>query len=354
MSVRQRSIRYSSNNNCNDDRLWILGTVAVLCVWAVVAAVGTSQTKPPLPPQPPQQLPQPPQTGDLGLCAPLSPLRLSKAAAAPLRAPAAAEAAYQKAFWGRVAFDPVPPFEINTHDPVAQDVYISGSVHRGERWDPFLWALLVHVLAQQQPVVVVDVGANLGYFSLMAAALGHRVVAFEPMGRNAAKLQASIARNPGFSERIALYQYAVASRADDTVALTATHASNQGNGQARPATKEGGVYGIDYVQTVRLDDVVDEDVRIIKIDVEGLEAEVLNGASNLLCRRIVRLIVIEFSEETRRSERCPARRMLHRMEALGYAISDIVVGAPRLGADAADFPPNLLFTLLDPSRPAHC
>ena len=66
--------------------------------------------------------------------------------------------------------------------------------------------------------------------------------------------------------------------------------------------------------TVRLDDVVDEDVLFVKIYFEGLEAEVLNGASNLLCLRIVRFIVIEFSE-TRRSERCPARRMLHRTAA---------------------------------------
>ena len=333
--------------------MWILGTIALLCIWAVFGSVGAYWPRH----HQHQRSDAPRQAGDLGLCVRLSPPPARPQAAAPLLSPAAAEPAYQKAFWGRVAFDAVPPFEINTHDPTAQDVYISGSVHRGERWDPFLWALLVHVLLAQPQQLVVDVGANLGYFSLMAAALGHRVVAFEPMGRNAAKLQASIARNSGFDKRITLYQNAVASHADEIVFLTTTHASNQGNGQVRyrPA-QEGrrGIYGIDYAKTVRLDDVVDEDVLFVKIDVEGLEAEVLNGASNLLCRRIVRFIVIEFSEETRRSERCPALRMLHRMEALGYAISDIVAGAPRLGADATDFPPNLLFTLLDTSRPALC
>ena len=320
--------------------------VALLCVWAVIACVSVHQ-----------RLDAPKRSADLGLCDQLPPIvQHAGTRPSPLRSAATAESAYQTAFWGRVAFDAVPPFEINTHDPTLQDVYISGSVHRGERWDPFLWTLLTHVLtARQHPQLVVDVGANLGYFSLMAAALGHAVVAFEPMGRNAAKLQASIARNRGFVDKITLYQNAVASRADEIVSLTATHASNQGNGQMRyQPSFAGGVYGIDYAKTVRLDDVIDEDVLFIKIDVEGLEAEVLNGASNLLCRHIVRFIVIEFSEETRRSERCPAGRMLRRMEALGYAISDIVAGAPRLSADAADYPPNLLFTLLDTSRPAQC
>ena len=311
---------------------------------------------------------------DLGLCdhasnnatrrgAPRAPRRLGASERV------AAEPAYARAFWGRVAFpsDGVPPFEINTHDPVAQDVYISASVHRGARWDPFLWTLLAYLLAAPPalapfaapPVaVVVDVGANLGYFSLMAAALGHRVVAFEPMGRNAAKLQASIARNAGFSERIALYQNAVASRAGEVVALAATHPSNQGNGQVvvrdappRGGGALGGVYGIDYVETVRLDDVVAEDVLVMKIDIEGLEAEALNGARGLLCGHVVRYVVIEFSEETRRSARCPARRMLRTLEALGYAISDIILGAAPLAADDDEvvYPPNLLFTLVNAS-----
>ena len=318
----------------------LLAALALLCAWAVLAAVGVRQRFEGAPP-------------DLGLCDGLPPAHAPRERPRPLVAAAPTEPAYAQAFWARVESD-LPAFDINTHDPVAQDVYISGSVHRGVRWDPFLWALLAHVLtAERAPRLVVDVGANLGYFSLMAAALGHRVIALEPMGRNAAKLQASIARNPGFAERIALYQYAAASRADEAVTLAATHESNQGNGQIRRrAADAGGVYGIDYARTVRLDDVVDEDVLFLKIDVEGFEAEVLNGASRLLCRHAVRHIVIEFSEETRRSRRCPADRMLRRMQALGYSISDIVVGAPRLPADTAELPPNLLFTLTDPSRRA--
>ena len=128
----------------NDDMTWTLSTIALLCVWSVFGSVGAHQPHHQHHQQ--QRSDAPRQAGDLGLCIRLSPPAARAQAAAPLRSAAAAEPAYQNAFWGRVAFDAVPPFEINTHDPTAQDVYISGSVHRGERWDPFLWALLVYVL----------------------------------------------------------------------------------------------------------------------------------------------------------------------------------------------------------------
>jgi hypothetical protein len=47
--------------------------------------------------------------------------------------------------------------------------------------------------------------------------------------------------------------------------------------QAASATEgsDSGEYGIDYVDSVRVGDVIDEDVLLIKIDVEGYEHKVL-------------------------------------------------------------------------------
>ena len=63
---------------------------------------------------------------------------------------------------------------MNTHDPVNQDVFISGSVHRAaEPWDPYNWNLFVDILVKAGPGnAVVDVGANISYFSLLAASMG--------------------------------------------------------------------------------------------------------------------------------------------------------------------------------------
>ena len=260
-------------------------------------------------------------------------------------------------FWGTVRIAPVPPFEINTHDPVHEDIFISGSVHapEGERgpWDPYIWDVFVRMLGASSSttgpsLLVLDVGANLGYFTLMAAALGHRVIAFEPMGHNVARLRSSVARNKGFAQRITLYQNAVSHTSNAAVALRATHSTNQGNGQiVSGETKE-----MHLVDTVRLDDLhLQEPVALMKIDVEGFETAVLDGARALICAHQVHAIVLELSDATRQNVDCSVRRMLAFMEASGYELSDVVAGAPRLSAHSTPleaFPPNVLMTLKNP------
>jgi len=261
---------------------------------------------------------------------------------------AIASAAPLPARWGSVDFAPVPRYFMNTHDPVTEDIFISGSVHAGlQPWDPYVWDLFVRILRPRGGLVV-DVGANLGYFSLMAAAMGCQVVAFEPMERNLARFLASIARNDGFAARITVYQNAVAHHSGRVVALRPTQAStNFGNGQIVGVAQDSDA----YVQTVRLDDVLSptQTVELLKLDVEGFELSALDGARSLLCSGAVRHIVLEWSEATRDNPDCPSREGLRRMAAIGYTLSDIVPDAPSLSPDTPALPPNLLLTLRQPS-----
>ena len=265
------------------------------------------------------------------------------------------ETQYQNDFWGNVNFPPVPPFQINTHDPHAQDVYISGSIHQVRRpWDPFIWNLFVRVLNESRHhgnsdvPLVVDVGANLGYFSLLAASMGFKVISFEPMNRNVAKFLSSVARNH-LENKITIYQNAVTYNSGGFVTMTETHDSNQGNGQIRAySLSKNGVYGQEFVDTITIDDVINTNVLLMKIDVEGFESAVLNGAKRLICWNVVTYITIEFSHETRQSTDCPAQEMLQLLESVGYEISDVVPDAPPLmSANFAKFPPNILFRLLN-------
>ena len=196
--------------------------------------------------------------------------------------PLALDPEYAQPFWGEVEFPPVTRFFVNTHDPIKQDVFISGSVHAKQApWDKFIWDLIVRV--SKKPGLVVDVGANIGYFSLLAAALGHQVVAFEPMNRNVAKFWSSVETNH-FEDKITLFQNAVVSEKGLRVALESTHHTNQGNGR---------IVGVgEWVDTVALDDLVHSDVLLLKIDVEGFEGAVLDGARALLSRRKVQFITM--------------------------------------------------------------
>jgi FkbM family methyltransferase len=253
---------------------------------------------------------------------------------------------YESDFWGVVDFKPVPVFSIDTHDPVSQDTFISASVHSGsEPWDVYVWNALVSALTKNSTPghhpSMVDVGANLGYFSLAAASLGARVVAFEPMSRNARKLSKSIYRNR-FEDRITLYQNAVWREGDSmSVRLDETDPSNQGNGRMSAAAREG-QYGIDYVNTVSLSELIHHDVDVIKIDTEGTEDAVIAGAKGLICAYRVKHIVMEFTEVKKRG----AKEMLSFLTTAGYSVSDVTPDAPKLDvADFESFPPNILFTL---------
>jgi FkbM family methyltransferase len=260
-------------------------------------------------------------------------------------------------FWGSVEFAPVPAFRIDTHDPVSQDIFISGSVHAKQQpWDVFVWDRLVAILSGtiDRIPVMVDVGANLGYFSLAGASIGAHVIAFEPMSRNARKFSKSIVKN-GFESKVTLFQNAVWADVQSVpLRLDATSASNQGNGQIASSSVEAtGVYGVDYVNTVSLSHVIREDVDVLKIDTEGTEAVVISGAKRLICNFSVRYILMEFTEvKTKTTDTIfSVTEMLSFLDSAGYTVSDVTPGAPTLSIqDYEQFPPNVLFTLKG-SRP---
>ena len=262
------------------------------------------------------------------------------------------EPAYTSEHWGLVDFAPVPAY------PILQDKYVSGWVHAGLKpWDVFVWDRLVY-LSQTQHAnrIFVDVGANLGYFTLALASLGYDVVAFEPMSRNARKFSKSIFKN-GFRNHVVLCQNAVTDLGGQTVSLQETEITNQGNSQI--SASDAG----ESVSSVTLSDMftpgighlsaLSTDAHIVKIDVEGLEAAVLLGARKWICSSVVEHIIIEFSEATRLNKAYPAKDMFLFMQKAGYSVADVAVGSEPIPYDALvagkfdNVPPNLIFSLIN-------
>ena len=180
---------------------------------------------------------------------------------------------------GVVDISPVPRYLINTHDPITQDQHhhVSAAVHHEKTvpWDSNVWDKIV-ALTQGSALekdssmdrVFVDVGANIGYFSLAAAALGYKVVAFEPTSIHAKKLAKSIELNT-FEHPVTLYQ--------NTVSDVGDHGEN----------------------TVALSDILDGmDAYILKIDVEedGDATKVLSGAKQWIHDRKVQHIIMKLSD----------------------------------------------------------
>ncbi|MBW6466046.1 MAG: FkbM family methyltransferase [Brevefilum sp.] len=129
----------------------------------------------------------------------------------------------------------------------------------------------------QPQTVVYDIGANVGFYSLLAAHLTGptgKVYAFEPLHRNVEFIRRHAALNR--FETIEIFEAAVSDQAGEAffdlgVSIATGHLSDSGTVS---------------VHQVRLDDMLAEGVidppHIMKVDVEGAEYAVFQGAKTLL------------------------------------------------------------------------
>lgn len=137
---------------------------------------------------------------------------------------------------------------------------------------------------------VIDVGANIGYDTVYAAGRAGpsgRVVAVEPAPDNLAVLERNLAA-AGCSnvvvENVAAGRTAGTS---DFYLRGATSAVNS----LFPESCYADVTGVLQVPIVRLDDLVDGEADVVKIDVEGAELDVLEGMPRLLGHPTLALVV---------------------------------------------------------------
>tara|TARA_B100000123_G_scaffold63333_1_gene44487 strand:+ start:320 stop:1039 length:720 start_codon:yes stop_codon:yes gene_type:complete len=128
------------------------------------------------------------------------------------------------------------------------------------------------VIDQEHPnkKTFLDVGANIGVWSLAMQNKFENVIAFEPSTKNLECLRLNWDGE--------IREYAVGD-VNSTVVFKDS-AKNCGNGKVRPdLTVEGSAY---EVEMVKLDDQNITDCSLIKIDVQGFEWQVVQGAQNLI------------------------------------------------------------------------
>lgn len=181
--------------------------------------------------------------------------------------------------------------------------------------------------------VVVDAGAHVGQYTLLAARRvgpGGKVYAFEPLPDTRRRLRENVALND--FNNVAVVGAALSDR-DGTTRIAAGELGNTGSAAL---VDEGGI----EVECRRLDTVVPERVDVLKLDVEGYEAEVLAGAERTLAAS--RPAVLFEVNDDRASELL--RGLGYRLYSLGEdgALVDLPAGVdPRTLAEPW-YAPNLV------------
>jgi FkbM family methyltransferase len=136
-----------------------------------------------------------------------------------------------------------------------------------------------------QPGTIVEIGANIGSQTIALArrakAVGGNLVAFEPQPFVFQNLCANLALNG--LENVTAWPFACAPQAG-TVWLDPPNYLQHGNFGGVSVRSEVIAGGI-QVPCVRLDDLLrDQPVTLLKVDVEGFELQVLEGAREILSR----------------------------------------------------------------------
>lgn len=139
-----------------------------------------------------------------------------------------------------------------------------------------------------------DVGANIGYYSLLFARRGYQVIAVEPMTTNRKALEASLCLNPDLRQFITIVPSALGSLKETKMRCRVTSTNSQinvGNG-FMVCGKEGEVAPCapgdplcEMVLVKTLDSVLKEHylakVDVVKMDIESHECEVLSGGQSM-------------------------------------------------------------------------
>jgi FkbM family methyltransferase len=131
----------------------------------------------------------------------------------------------------------------------------------------------------------VDVGSNIGSYTMLAVAAGADAIAFEP-GERFTDLQRNVAIN---NANVDCHKQAVGAENGSirfTVGLDCVN---------RPAVKDDQYVD---VPVVRLDDVIERRPTLIKVDVEGYEGSVLSGAMRTFAGAAA--VIMELNGQTSR------------------------------------------------------
>ena len=195
------------------------------------------------------------------------------------------------------------------------DSFVSfGVLH--ENWEEEETAFMVRCLKPGDGMI--DVGANIGVYAIQAASVVGpfgKIHAFEPNKKTFEMLDRTMRAN-GFSERCVLHNAGLG--ASDTTGSfhLSSHATNPGSSYI--SVRSGG----EQVDIHRMDSIeYERPIRFIKIDVEGYEYHVIEGAKATLAAHSPTILTEFFPRSLKEIGQVCGTRYIELLESLGYRMT---------------------------------
>lgn len=180
-------------------------------------------------------------------------------------------------------------FVCDLHDTISREVCFTG------RYEPQETQLAMRLLGPG--MVVADVGANWGYFTLVCASLvgeNGRVIALEPHPRLASMLSENVADNFSVSQVVDVHRVAAGASAESKAFIGFDdHGGNWGVSRVAQGSEVPDFESRSVALDALLDDCQVGRVDLVKIDIEGAEADAIRGMAAGLDRHRYRYVLIE-------------------------------------------------------------
>ena len=231
---------------------------------------------------------------------------------------------------------------IDPHDEALTPLLLEGC------WQPAKTRVFSELI--KSGMTVVDVGARFGYFTLIAAAgvgaAGH-VVAIEPDARHFQLLNINLQVN-GLLDRVRLlpftaskdlaptdlrpsprYSGAQPARANGSLPVSVPHVLIPHNSIAHDSIPSASI------ATMPLDQMIDGEVDLIKIDAQGTEPLVFAGMQQILTRSPKVRVMMNFSPRLIRATSASPEFLLRQIDEAGFQFRTVTPHATLRTTDAA-------------------
>ena len=198
----------------------------------------------------------------------------------------------------------------------AKDIWVSKSLRLHGTFESSIEAIFKRALKHDPELDVIDIGANLGLYSLIAAAMGRKTISVEPLQTNINHFHKSVKMN-NFENKISLLTNAVSNQREKV--HFKLYPTNQGGTTMLPKRISCTDGGCPFAWSILMDDILPLAVKInitkaiMKIDIEGSEHLAFSNASKLFTALKIPYVFMEFVHQRRFCHHKQAHKLWNRL-----------------------------------------
>lgn len=215
-----------------------------------------------------------------------------------------------------------------------QDI-VSNFVKQDGLWEPLETVEVIKKLVffekatklKKSDVYLIDIGANVGWFTVNAASMGYSVIAFEPASSNAFAIKRTLCGAPLLQRHVTLVDLGLGDKFNRCNIVAASHNIGDGHAECTNMDYSGipGMIVIGQFNITTLDAffapnmfMLQDKVGVLKIDVESFEDEIFLGARRFM--EVVRPMFVLAEFHPKFSKGTTAEELLIMFDGWGYSV----------------------------------